>query len=91
MAEMNGWADEQAKKGAKLDRWEVDPNSDRVPVALLKMGNGEKYGPLVANNMFLEPASDKSGFGIYPLIEQVTFQNCCSLGCSFFQRYPTEK
>ena len=76
---------------AKLDRWEVDPNSDRVPVALLKMGNGEKYGPLVADNMFLEPASDKSGFGIYPLIEQVTTQNLCSLGCSNLPTLPDGK
>ena len=57
---------------AKLERWEVDPGSDRVPVALMKMGSGEKYGPLVADNMLLEPAADKCGFGIYPLIEQVT-------------------
>ena len=60
-----------AELKAKAERWEVDMGSDRIPVSIMKPGTGEKYGPLIANNMFLEDKGDKCGFGIYPIIEQV--------------------
>ena len=51
--------------------WEVDPNSDKIPVSTCLVGNARADKGLVAKLMVQEPDNHKVGMGIYPLLEQV--------------------
>ena len=58
------------------EKWECEINSEKIPVNTCLMGQqgiGNKV-TLMAHLMVQEKPGHKSGFGIYPLIEQVSFQ-----------------
>ena len=55
------------------ERWEVEPNSDKIPVTTCLMGRTSKSKELVAKLMIQEPPDHKSGLGVYPLLEQVCY------------------
>ena len=54
------------------EQWEIDKNSDKVPVTTCRIGSQDEKGQgLVEKLMVREPTSHKAGMGIYPLLEQV--------------------
>ena len=57
----------------KCEAWEVDLNSERIPVAVLAVGKApdHKKGGGCTDLMVKEKENMKCGFGIFPLIEQV--------------------
>ena len=56
------------------ETWETDLAGDKIPVSLAFVGPNQKdskYGALEAKLFVEEKETDGSGFGIFPLIEQV--------------------
>lgn len=57
------------------ETWETDLAGDKIPVSLAFVGPNQKdskYGALEARLFVAEKETDGSGFGIFPLIEQVS-------------------
>ena len=57
------------------ESWETDLAGDKIPVSLAFVGPNQKdgkYGALEAKLFVAEKETDGSGFGIFPLIEQVS-------------------
>ena len=57
----------------KCEQWEVDLNSDRIPVAVLAWGSDDNINKnsIPTGLMIVERAEWKCGFGILGLVEQV--------------------
>ena len=60
----------------KCETWEVDCNSERIPVVVMPLGKSpdHKKGGGCTELRVRETSDMKHGFGILPLIEQVDFK-----------------